>query len=50
MQCQIGGAEVLAVRITYTGELGWEFYMDREDMEKVYLTIMDHGKGSCHLG
>ncbi len=40
----ICGCPVLAVRITYTGELGWEFYMRREHMEKVYLAMEEEGE------
>ena len=32
----IGGADCLAIRISYTGELGWEIYPEMKDMETVY--------------
>jgi len=38
---------VYCVRISYTGELGWEIYTYRDDMERVYRAIM--AKGIQHL-
>ena len=32
----IGGQAVFAVRITYTGELGWELYIPRQAVSSVY--------------
>ena len=43
-QVEIGGQECLAVRISYTGELGWEIYMPRDKMKPVYNTLMEKGK------
>ena len=42
-QIMIGGQSVHAVRITYTGELGWELYPNMENMEKMYRDILDKG-------
>ena len=42
-QIKINGIDCLAVRISYTGELGWEIYMPRHEMKPVYETIMDKG-------
>uniref|UniRef100_A0A4W4E5I0 Dimethylglycine dehydrogenase, mitochondrial n=1 Tax=Electrophorus electricus TaxID=8005 RepID=A0A4W4E5I0_ELEEL len=33
-----------ATRISYTGELGWELYMDMPKMEAVYQAIMEAGQ------
>ena len=50
--CQIGGVDCLAVRISYTGELGWEFYMPINQMKSVYDSLMDNGHeyGIGHFG
>ncbi|XP_033120611.1 dimethylglycine dehydrogenase, mitochondrial-like [Anneissia japonica] len=39
----IGDVLVKALRISYTGELGWEFYHDRADTAKLYDTLMTAG-------
>ena len=48
-QCDIGGVPCLAIRISYTGELGWELYPAMEDMGSVYSEIIDKG-GDLGLG
>jgi len=50
--CQIGDVDCLAVRISYTGELGWEFYMPINQMKSVYDSLMDSGReyGIGHFG
>ncbi len=40
----IGGASVKALRITYTGELGWELHGNKEDALPVYNALMEAGK------
>ena len=51
-KCNLGGVECLAVRISYTGELGWEFYMPRNQMKPVYDALMNSGReyGIGHFG
>nr|XP_061822409.1 dimethylglycine dehydrogenase, mitochondrial-like [Nerophis lumbriciformis] len=47
LQCksmQLAGVPLRAIRISYTGELGWEMYMCQKDMAAVYLAIMEAGK------
>ncbi|XP_070599325.1 dimethylglycine dehydrogenase, mitochondrial [Erythrolamprus reginae] len=39
----IGNIHVTAIRISYTGELGWELYHKREDTAALYSIIMDAG-------
>ncbi len=34
----------MAVRISYTGELGWEIYIPIDKMKPVYQTLMQKGK------
>ncbi|MCP4692199.1 MAG: FAD-dependent oxidoreductase, partial [Desulfobacterales bacterium] len=41
---QIDGVEVLAQRISYTGELGWELYMAPENGVAVWDAIMKAGR------
>ena len=43
-KCVIGGVECQAIRISYTGELGWEIYMPIGQMKPVYDALMDSGK------
>ncbi|XP_006796961.1 dimethylglycine dehydrogenase, mitochondrial [Neolamprologus brichardi] len=41
---QLAGKPVRAIRISYTGELGWELYTDQKDLAAVYLAMMEAGK------
>ena len=41
---EINGHSVLALRITYVGELGWELHIPRSSAESVYKALMDEGK------
>jgi len=51
-EIKIGGQKVLAVRITYTGELGWELYIPRQSVPSVYESLLAAGKdeGIGHFG
>ncbi|MEM9414297.1 MAG: FAD-dependent oxidoreductase [Planctomycetota bacterium] len=40
----IGAAPVLALRVSYHGELGWELHIPTEYVASVYETLMDAGK------
>ncbi len=40
---RIAGADVLAVRVTYVGELGWELYVGAVDAEAVWDALLDAG-------
>ncbi len=40
---QLAGVDVLAVRITYVGELGWELYVDRDDAGAVWDALLAAG-------
>ena len=46
------GVEVLAMRVTYVGELGWELYIDVGDVGTVYdgLVAEGTGHGLVHAG
>ncbi|XP_078608575.1 dimethylglycine dehydrogenase, mitochondrial-like [Branchiostoma floridae x Branchiostoma japonicum] len=43
-QLSLGGVRVRAVRISYTGELGWELYHAREDTARLYEALMSAGQ------
>ncbi len=44
--------DCLGVKISYTGELGWEFYMPLDKMKPVYDAFMEQGQdlGLGHFG
>uniref|UniRef100_A0A8C6L049 Dimethylglycine dehydrogenase, mitochondrial n=1 Tax=Nothobranchius furzeri TaxID=105023 RepID=A0A8C6L049_NOTFU len=49
LQCkfiQLAGIPVRAIRISYTGELGWELYLDQKNMAALYKAMMEAGKDS----
>jgi glycine cleavage system aminomethyltransferase T/glycine/D-amino acid oxidase-like deaminating enzyme len=41
---EIGSQLVLASRISYVGELGWELYVPMEQGERLYSTILEAGR------
>ncbi|MBI3537168.1 MAG: aminomethyl transferase family protein, partial [Chloroflexi bacterium] len=41
---RINECEILAQRVTYVGELGWEIYMRSDDAPKVFDALMRAGK------
>jgi len=43
-QLQIRDCKVWAQRVTYVGELGWEFYMRPDDAARIWDALMDGGK------
>jgi dimethylglycine dehydrogenase len=49
---EIAGARVLALRVSYTGELGWELHAANEDMPRVYDAVLSAGTahGLRHFG
>ncbi len=48
----VGPATVLAIRLTYVGELGWELHVPMEQMTRVYDTLQAQGGefGLTHAG
>ncbi len=42
-QIALGGAPVLALRVTYVGELGWELHVPTEFATSVYLRLIQAG-------
>ncbi|XP_066932255.1 dimethylglycine dehydrogenase, mitochondrial-like [Clytia hemisphaerica] len=49
---KVGGIDVLALCVSYTGELGWEFYVANDQASALYDAIMDTGQkhGIGHIG
>ena len=43
-EVEIGYAKILAIRLTYVGELGWELHMPVESAAHVYATLLDAGR------
>nr|XP_006819782.1 PREDICTED: dimethylglycine dehydrogenase, mitochondrial-like [Saccoglossus kowalevskii] len=41
---EVAGIPVFAIRISYTGELGYEFYHDRKDTLKLYEALLEAGE------
>jgi glycine cleavage system aminomethyltransferase T/glycine/D-amino acid oxidase-like deaminating enzyme len=42
-EIQVGSTTVLASRISYVGELGWEFYVAAEDAAALWETLLEAG-------
>ncbi|CAM1318819.1 DMGDH (predicted) [Pycnogonum litorale] len=40
----VGGVKTTAMRLSYTGELGWELYHKKEDTKKLYEILLDAGQ------
>lgn len=51
-EIRIAGKDVIALRVSYVGELGWELHMSNADLETVYSEIMREGsaKGIVQFG
>ncbi len=46
----IAGADILAMRLSYVGALGWELYVSRDDAVRVYDAIVATDHGLIHAG
>lgn len=48
----VAGARVLALRVSYAGELGWELHADNEDMPRLYEAVVAAGAAHAlrHFG
>src|SRR6185312_10186610 len=42
-EIQVGGATILASRISYVGELGWELYVAMGDAAQIWEALLDTG-------
>jgi dimethylglycine dehydrogenase len=41
---EIAGVDCLALRVSFTGDLGWELHCRTEDQEQLYRALLDAGK------
>ncbi|MGB7335911.1 MAG: aminomethyltransferase family protein, partial [Salaquimonas sp.] len=39
-----GGVDAVALRVSFTGDLGWELYVDQENQVALYETLLETGK------
>ncbi len=51
-EIEVAGAPVRAIRVSYSGDLGWELHMDNAHMEAVYRALVEAGEsqGLVHVG
>lgn len=49
---ELAGIEVAALRVSFTGDLGWEVYCKTEDQKALYIALLETGKefGACPVG
>ncbi len=40
----VAGVEVVAIRVSFTGDLGWELHCDAGDQPKLYSALLEAGK------
>jgi dimethylglycine dehydrogenase len=43
-QITVAGVDVLALRVSFTGDLGWELHCAEADQEKLYSALLEAGK------
>jgi dimethylglycine dehydrogenase len=41
---ELAGIQVLALRVSFTGDLGWELHCATEDQERLYTALIEAGK------
>ncbi|AXI54673.1 4-methylaminobutanoate oxidase (formaldehyde-forming) (plasmid) [Pseudoseohaeicola sp. NH-UV-7] len=41
---ELAGVEVLALRVSFTGDLGWELHCAAQDQERLYTALIEAGK------
>lgn len=49
IKVSISGIDVDALRLTYTGELGWELYCPIDETAKLYDSLLEAGEGLGNL-
>ena len=49
---ELAGIEVAALRVSFTGDLGWEVHCKTEDQKALYIALLETGKefGACAVG
>ena len=40
----VAGVDVIALRVSFTGDLGWELHCGQEDQQRLYAALQDAGK------
>jgi dimethylglycine dehydrogenase len=43
-QIELGGVKVLALRVSFTGDLGWELHCAQDDQARLYDALLEAGK------
>lgn len=43
-QMKVAGCDVLALRVSFTGDLGWELHCRTEDQETLYTALLEAGR------
>ena len=41
---KVGGIDVIALRVSFTGDLGWELYAAQSDQTALYTALFEAGK------
>ena len=51
-EIQVAGVDVIALRVSFVGELGWELHVAGDDLPQLYAAIMTEGNahGMCQFG
>ena len=44
-RCVFAGVEVVALRVSFTGDLGWELHCDAADQSTLYAALLESGQG-----
>ncbi|MCB1834962.1 MAG: aminomethyltransferase family protein, partial [Geminicoccaceae bacterium] len=42
---EVGGIDCLAIRVSFTGDLGWELHCDQASQKALYEVLLDAGRG-----
>jgi dimethylglycine dehydrogenase len=42
--CEIAGVDCLALRVSFTGDLGWELHCAAEDQVRLYAALLEAGR------
>ena len=42
---EVGGIDCLAIRVSFTGDLGWELHCDQASQKALYEALLDAGRG-----
>ncbi len=45
LHTQIAGVDVVAIRVSFTGDLGWELHCATQDQLRLYTALIDAGRG-----